>query len=220
MSLSLASSIFGQNDKEDKGDKALTSLFESSAKLPPKRNLPPAEPKKKPRGKEPEITTVAAKGESTRKKRTKKSSSADHSGQAAESKKERGPNEKDETKTKSSRKRKAEENPVVGDQESPDKTKESNRDDQSNDDANEQGNEEETDDIPSAEANGGQQLDADAEKRTVFVGNLPLSMTRKKLASMFSRCGQVESTRFRSVPVKGVKLPPQSAGNQVCAHSS
>lgn len=39
-------------------------------------------------------------------------------------------------------------------------------------------------------------------------------MTRKKLTIMFSRAGKVESTRIRSVGVKGVKLPPQSAGNQ------
>jgi nucleolar protein 12 len=60
-----------------------------------------------------------------------------------------------------------------------------------------------------------EKMDGNAADRTIFVGNLPLSMTRKKLTSMFSRVGKVESARIRSVAVKGVKLPPQSAGNQV-----
>jgi nucleolar protein 12 len=55
----------------------------------------------------------------------------------------------------------------------------------------------------------------DAEARTVFVGNLPLQgTTRKSLAALFKDCGAVESARIRSVPVKGIKLPPQRAGDQ------
>lgn len=57
--------------------------------------------------------------------------------------------------------------------------------------------------------------DEDAEARTIFVGNLPLQgTTRKSLAALFKDCGAVESTRIRSVPVKGIKLPPQRAGDQ------
>jgi nucleolar protein 12 len=54
----------------------------------------------------------------------------------------------------------------------------------------------------------------DEEERTVFVGNLPLSTTRKSLAKLFAKCGKVASTRLRSVAVQGVKLPPHQAGNQ------
>ena len=63
----------------------------------------------------------------------------------------------------------------------------------------------------------------DAEERTIFVGNLPLqTTTRKSLAQIFKDCGPIESTRIRSVPVEGVKLPPERAGDQnlvkkVCA---
>lgn len=52
------------------------------------------------------------------------------------------------------------------------------------------------------------------EERTVFVGNLPLSTTRKSLAKVFSECGKVQSTRLRSVAVTGVKVPPKRAGDQ------
>lgn len=54
----------------------------------------------------------------------------------------------------------------------------------------------------------------DADRRTVFVGNLPLDFNRKKLAKLFQSCGRIESTRIRSVAVAGVKLPPEHAGNQ------
>ena len=50
--------------------------------------------------------------------------------------------------------------------------------------------------------------------RTIFVGNLPPSTTRKSLATMFKPCGKVESTRLRSIAVEGVKLPPEKAGDQ------
>jgi nucleolar protein 12 len=54
------------------------------------------------------------------------------------------------------------------------------------------------------------------EERTVFVGNLPLSITRKKLAALFKDkgCGPIASCRIRSVPVTGIKLPQDRAGNQ------
>lgn len=64
------------------------------------------------------------------------------------------------------------------------------------------------------------------EDRTIFVGNLPLASTsRKSLASLFKDCGPVASARIRSVPVKGVKLPPEHAGDQnlmkkVCANTN
>jgi nucleolar protein 12 len=55
----------------------------------------------------------------------------------------------------------------------------------------------------------------DDEERTIFVGNLPLATTtRKSMATLFKDCGPVASTRIRSVPVKGIKLPPARAGDQ------
>jgi nucleolar protein 12 len=53
-----------------------------------------------------------------------------------------------------------------------------------------------------------------ADARTVFVGNLPLWYTRRDLHKLFSECGSIHSTRIRSVPVAGVKLPPAMAGQQ------
>ncbi len=62
------------------------------------------------------------------------------------------------------------------------------------------------------------------ETRTIFVGNLPSDITRRALAGIFKPCGDVASSRLRSVAVSGVKLPPEKAGNQklmrqVCANT-
>jgi nucleolar protein 12 len=51
------------------------------------------------------------------------------------------------------------------------------------------------------------------DDRTIFVGNLPLTTTRKSLRSLFSPCGKVESTRLRSVATAGVKVAPEHKGN-------
>lgn len=53
------------------------------------------------------------------------------------------------------------------------------------------------------------------ESRTIFVGNLPPTITRRALAAIFKSCGNVLSARLRSQAVTGVKLPPEQAGNQV-----
>mmetsp|Transcript_20871 Transcript_20871/g.51746 ORF Transcript_20871/g.51746 Transcript_20871/m.51746 type:complete len:388 (+) Transcript_20871:124-1287(+) len=63
------------------------------------------------------------------------------------------------------------------------------------------------------------------EERTIFVGNLPLATTRRTLASLFRECGPIASCRIRSVPVTGIKLPKEQAGNQnmmkkVCANTN
>lgn len=68
------------------------------------------------------------------------------------------------------------------------------------------------------------EVDKAEEDRTIFVGNLPPSISRKLLASIFKECGKVSSSRLRSVPVAGVKLPPNQVGNQnlmrkVCANT-
>jgi nucleolar protein 12 len=84
---------------------------------------------------------------------------------------------------------------------------------------------EKTDDKEEGPSNEKEQEVTD-EDRTVFVGNLPLSGTnRKSLASLFKDCGPVASARIRSVPVKGIKLPAERAGDQnlmkkVCANTN
>ncbi|CAJ1953318.1 unnamed protein product [Cylindrotheca closterium] len=71
--------------------------------------------------------------------------------------------------------------------------------------------------------------DEETEKnkdRTIFVGNLPLATTtRKSLSALFKDCGPIASTRIRSIPVKGIKLPQERAGDQnlmrkVCANTN
>jgi nucleolar protein 12 len=56
----------------------------------------------------------------------------------------------------------------------------------------------------------------DADSRTVFVGNLPLSFVqrKRKLDQIFQDCGKILTSRLRSVATEGVKLPPHEAGNQ------
>lgn len=50
--------------------------------------------------------------------------------------------------------------------------------------------------------------------RTVFVGNLPISMQTRDVSLLFRPFGYVESVRLRSVPVAGTKVPEDEAGNQ------
>ncbi|OVA02913.1 RNA recognition motif domain [Macleaya cordata] len=47
--------------------------------------------------------------------------------------------------------------------------------------------------------------------RTVFVGNLPLKTKKKALLKEFSRFGEVESVRIRSVPILDGKIPRKGA---------
>ncbi|XP_046847741.1 RNA-binding protein 34-like [Xenia sp. Carnegie-2017] len=47
--------------------------------------------------------------------------------------------------------------------------------------------------------------------RTIFVGNLPLSIKRKDLKRIFKQYGEVESTRLRSVAVPDLKTPKKVA---------
>ena len=49
------------------------------------------------------------------------------------------------------------------------------------------------------------------ESRTVFVGNLPATVTRRKLKQLFSRHGKVDSVRLRSMVVEKGKLPVRVA---------
>jgi nucleolar protein 12 len=77
---------------------------------------------------------------------------------------------------------------------------------------------------PAEESSADKEKREEEEKRTIFVGNLPVGITRRGLASIFKSCGEVQSSRLRSVAVAGVKLPPEQAGNQklmrqVCANT-
>lgn len=64
------------------------------------------------------------------------------------------------------------------------------------------------------EGNDNDDTNPDREERTIFVGNLPISTTRKTLERIFRSCGKIESTRLRSLPlVPDVKLPPERAGD-------
>ncbi|KAI9177166.1 hypothetical protein LWI28_011881 [Acer negundo] len=47
--------------------------------------------------------------------------------------------------------------------------------------------------------------------RTVFVGNLPLNIKKKSLLKEFSKFGDVESVRIRSVPILDTKVPRKGA---------
>lgn len=51
-------------------------------------------------------------------------------------------------------------------------------------------------------------------ERSIFVGNLPVSTTRKDLTKLFSKIGKVESARLRSAATTGVKVAPDHAGDQ------
>lgn len=49
------------------------------------------------------------------------------------------------------------------------------------------------------------------DKRTVFIGNLPVGLKRKQLRKLFDEFGKIESLRFRSVAISDLKL-----GRKVC----
>ncbi|KAK7309634.1 hypothetical protein RJT34_06522 [Clitoria ternatea] len=53
--------------------------------------------------------------------------------------------------------------------------------------------------------------DEDKLLRTVFVGNLPLKVKKKTLLKEFKKFGEVESVRFRSVPLQDTKKPRKDA---------
>ncbi|KAI4466892.1 eukaryotic translation initiation factor 4b/4h [Holotrichia oblita] len=51
----------------------------------------------------------------------------------------------------------------------------------------------------------------DTDTTTVFVGNLPITVTHKKLVKMFSKYGTVLNARIRSIPVADPKVPKKVA---------
>lgn len=50
-------------------------------------------------------------------------------------------------------------------------------------------------------------LNEEQESRTIFVGNLPLKIPRDRVTNMFKKYGEVETVRFRSLPVADISLP-------------
>jgi len=69
-----------------------------------------------------------------------------------------------------------------------------------------------------------EEKDGTEDERTIFVGNLPISTTRKSLKRLFQDCGNVESCRIRSIGASGVKLQKERAGDRdlmlkVCANT-
>ena len=63
---------------------------------------------------------------------------------------------------------------------------------------------------------GSQEIDKGAgvvDERTIFVGNLPLEITRNGLASIFKVCGKVLSARLRSFATAGVKVSKEMGSN-------
>ena len=50
-------------------------------------------------------------------------------------------------------------------------------------------------------------VDDEKEDRTVFVGNLSLGTSKKKVSNHFLSCGVVEAIRFRSLPTAGIAVP-------------
>uniref|UniRef100_A0A8D8QFU1 RNA-binding protein 34 n=1 Tax=Cacopsylla melanoneura TaxID=428564 RepID=A0A8D8QFU1_9HEMI len=67
--------------------------------------------------------------------------------------------------------------------------------------------------FPKHVANGSEEqyeepkLNEEQESRTVFVGNLPLKISRHKVTNMFKQYGEVETVRYRSVPVADINIP-------------
>lgn len=49
------------------------------------------------------------------------------------------------------------------------------------------------------------------ESRTVFVGNVPVSVKMKKLKSLFKKFGDIETTRLRSVAVNNINKPKRAS---------
>lgn len=50
------------------------------------------------------------------------------------------------------------------------------------------------------------------DRRTIFVGNLPTSINKKRVQSLFKEYGEIESVRFRSMALAGAKVDDH--GNQ------
>ncbi|KAH7821430.1 putative RNA recognition motif domain containing protein [Monocercomonoides exilis] len=92
----------------------------------------------------------------------------------------------------------------------------------SEDDISEEENESDNDDDESDASNDEEQgekrqrrkshFDPEKNKRTIFIGNIPITMTEKDIRKIVLPYGHIESIRFRSVPVDNeAKLPKKAA---------
>jgi nucleolar protein 12 len=64
-------------------------------------------------------------------------------------------------------------------------------------------------------------IDTSNNDRTLFVGNLSINLEAKDVTRIFSKYGKIESIRFRSVPVAGIKVDragDQNLVKKVCAN--
>uniref|UniRef100_A0A7S2RD22 RRM domain-containing protein n=1 Tax=Eucampia antarctica TaxID=49252 RepID=A0A7S2RD22_9STRA len=196
----LASSIFGDSSKKDK-EKKPSSLFNSTYVLPDKPNktnftIPVVSTGKKKD--EVDVKSTITPGGKKRQKLL-----------AASLLDESNKNEQDKTKDESSvsnnndvSKEKDETKLPSGD------VDESVKENEVKAKADEAGTEESHEDLFKGKRS------AEVESRTVFVGNLPITATRKSIAAMFKSCGPVTSARIRSLSTAGIKVSRDQAGNQ------
>lgn len=202
--MSLLGSIFGSDAGASRANSKSQLLFDKSEELPDR-------PQHKPITKIKRQEKNPAGQDEGRQKKTIPSNDAEDSEQPVDDanrkdrkkrKTNRNGNDKDDSDATSAKKKRKE--PPPGSKNS--STKDGGGDDKKD----------ETEEAHSS----GEQLPGDGqnigeEERTIFVGNLPLATTtRKSLTALFKDCGPVASARIRSVPVKGVKLPQDRAGDQ------
>ncbi len=69
-----------------------------------------------------------------------------------------------------------------------------------------------TDEAPATEGATNSTNDPAKDDRTLFVGNLPISMDQKAIIKLFKEYGKIESVRIRSIPIAGMKV--DKAGDQ------
>ena len=72
------------------------------------------------------------------------------------------------------------------------------------------------------EASGVGQSDSEKDSRTLFVGNIPITTPSKSIRQFFSKYGDIETLRLRSVPIAGTAVDDH--GNldlvkKVCSNS-
>ncbi|KAL3873562.1 hypothetical protein ACJMK2_036661 [Sinanodonta woodiana] len=59
----------------------------------------------------------------------------------------------------------------------------------------------------------------DTDPRTIFIGNLPLSVTKKKLLKLFKKYGDIETIRYRCLPPADPKIPKKVVAIKKDFHS-
>mmetsp|Transcript_21059 Transcript_21059/g.29731 ORF Transcript_21059/g.29731 Transcript_21059/m.29731 type:complete len:474 (-) Transcript_21059:85-1506(-) len=189
---SLLGSIFGSSDTKDTtttplANKSKLGLFDVSSSLPAK-----PQHKVQPKPTSRKRTVTESKGEeqeSTTARATAASATVEKTNDHVVEDESSSPSPKKKSKKKNKKNKEGSDTTEINTQDNNDQVAKKEDKDDSSDKKN-------------------------VEDRTVFVGNLPRSTTRRSLASIFKPCGKVESTRLRSVATAGVKLPPEHAGNQ------